>query len=724
MRYRYKLLILMLAISITPLAIIRTFGAKTMHQIRDEIVTQSRFHLVQHTTSQLKLLAKGFAKTLSQGRNKLEIALMYQAGEAERCLNLKLLPSDSMVCDRSRLCIIPSEFNPEPSSIHQKIDPNGDIRLIPVSYQNQIITSPPDLPFPLFENEVKKLYHLTPSYIKLHNSLNEKTVYWHQTILENGLHSIFPAYEKLPNGYDAKALIWYKQHQRRSQYLWSPPYIDPISGQNVFTISTPIQSSDESVTGITAITISFHHLFKSDYLLKNVPEQTRFFVTHLVNSPERVASTEPDTARILIISSNHTSHLQTDMKYQWLTSSEKTANQFLIDDYKKGVGNTRRIPFQGEDSLWVYAPLRENSFVFLITPYSEILKPAELTKKRVMEKINDTLLFTGIGLLAITSIVIFLATTFSRTVTRSIRTLSEGATELAEGNFETRVSIKSRDEFQEMGKIFNRMGPRLEENYRIRQSLAVAHEVQNNLLPRSIPTIHGLDIFGTSRYCDETGGDYYDFLEKLPADKHQVGIVVGDVSGHGISSALLMTSARAHLRQRFTFPSSLSQLIKDVNIQLTGDIDQSGSFMSLFFAMIDTQSQTFSWSNAGHDAAFLYTLETKEFTELQQRQLPMGVDQNFDYQSATQPLLPGQILIIGTDGIWETRNAAGKMFGKDTFKSLISENAGKTSEAIVKIVFDSLDTFRNTYPQEDDITLVVVRASEKRNYPKKRTDFG
>ena len=118
------------------------------------------------------------------------------------------------------------------------------------------------------------------------------------------------------------------------------------------------------------------------------------------------------------------------------------------------------------------------------------------------------------------------------------------------GNFKTRVPIHSNDELGALGEHFNQMTVGLQERYRLRRSLDLAKEVQQNLLPKTDPVVAGLDIAGKSIYCDETGGDYFDYLDSSELGEQKFAVLVGDVSGHGIPSALLMATARAFIRQR------------------------------------------------------------------------------------------------------------------------------------------------------------------------------
>jgi sigma-B regulation protein RsbU (phosphoserine phosphatase) len=234
-------------------------------------------------------------------------------------------------------------------------------------------------------------------------------------------------------------------------------------------------------------------------------------------------------------------------------------------------------------------------------------------------------------------------------------------------------------------------------------------DVQQNLLPKEAPRVEGYEIAGKSVYCDETGGDYYDFIDLSKLGNGRIGIAVGDISGHGFAAALLMTTVRALLRSRATRSNSLQELMNDINRHLARDT-QGGRFMTLFYLIIDQGQPALRWINAGHDPALVFDCASGTFDELSGRGIPIGIEDSWDYEENTQTQLDsGSIVIIGTDGIWETRNPAGEMYGKDVLKALIKENSAKTATEICDLVHDTLTMFRGDGPQADDITLVVIK---------------
>ena len=322
----------------------------------------------------------------------------------------------------------------------------------------------------------------------------------------------------------------------------------------------------------------------------------------------------------------------------------------------------------------------------------------QLTRSAIF---TNGFIFIGVG--------IVLTMLVSRNLTMPLKEIIQTLSGVRNGRFDKKVQVTSNDEIGYTGDVINEMTEGLQERNRIRRSLSIAKEVQQHLLPATAPIIQGLDIAGKSIYCEETGGDYFDYL---PVDKNERGkikIVVGDVSDHGIASALLMTTARAFLRQRASKTGTLNQIIADVNRQLSRDVEDSGRFMTLFFGEIDRPNKFIRWVNAGHDPAFSFDPDSEKFEELAGHGLPLGVSEKATYQEFQRNILPRQILLIGTDGIWESRNTQGQMFGKEKFRRVISAHARETAIEILQDVIDELNRFSRPLGKEDDVTLVVVK---------------
>ena len=250
-------------------------------------------------------------------------------------------------------------------------------------------------------------------------------------------------------------------------------------------------------------------------------------------------------------------------------------------------------------------------------------------------------------------------------------------------------------------------------NNRLLSALEVAEEVQQNLLPKKNPSIEGFDIAGKSIYCSQTGGDYYDFLNVPEGSRGRFSIVVGDVTGHGIEAALLMTTARALIRSRAFQPGTISQVVTEVNRHLTLDVSETGRFMTLFYLTIDPANQSLQWVRAGHDPAIFYDPVTDTFEELRGSGMALGVDEDWQFEENEKTgLAEGQIILLGTDGIWEAHNQKGGMFGKDPIYNIIRQNAAASASEILNAIIDALNRFRKDLEPEDDVTLVIIKIDE------------
>ena len=278
---------------------------------------------------------------------------------------------------------------------------------------------------------------------------------------------------------------------------------------------------------------------------------------------------------------------------------------------------------------------------------------------------------------------------------------------VSQGDLSRKVPVATRDEFGVIAGYTNSMIDGLKHRSELISALKLAEEVQQNLLPQEAPEIPGLDIAGTSIYCDETGGDYYDYF-KLPSDKF--GVVVADASGHGIGAAMHMTTVRAFLHFGIRSYQSPAGLLSDVNHYATRDSAATSRFMSMFFLEIDLSEQTLRWVRAGHDPAKIFGPSNRRFDRMSGEGIALGVIGDYTYTDYTlQGWEPGSVILIGTDGINETRNDAGEMFGFNRLHQVIFNNVAESAEAIQNAVIDALLSFKGNATQEDDITLVIIK---------------
>ena len=288
-----------------------------------------------------------------------------------------------------------------------------------------------------------------------------------------------------------------------------------------------------------------------------------------------------------------------------------------------------------------------------------------------------------------------------------VEDLEEAMIRVENGDFSIKMSVTSNDEIGALAARFNSMTEALKEGARMRNSLVLAREVQQNLLPEDSPRIPGLDIAGKSLYCDETGGDYYDFI--VHEKNGRLSLIIADVSEHGVSSALLMASTRALIREYSLMKSRPEDAVSAVNRVLARDVGESGRFVTLGLALLDLERRKMTWVSAGHDPAVYYDPKNDQAGELNCQGPALGLLDSYEYKACEHDLIPGHMLIMATDGVWEARNEEGEQFGKNRLAAIIRENRDLPARKIVDLVMEAVTAHCAGRGLEDDVTLVLVK---------------
>ena len=189
-----------------------------------------------------------------------------------------------------------------------------------------------------------------------------------------------------------------------------------------------------------------------------------------------------------------------------------------------------------------------------------------------------------------------------------------------------------------------------------------------------------------------------------------IGIALGDVTGHGIGAALLMATARSILRSNAQlYKTSLTELFDVLNRQLVNDTDYD-QFITLFYGVLDAEQKSLTWVSGGHDPALWYHRDSGQIEELPNTGMPIGIMEDASFEQAEPiKLKTGDIIVIGTDGIWEALNEEEIMFGKERFYELISSMSNKNANEICSKVIDEVVGFIEPAAQLDDITLIVIK---------------
>lgn len=334
-------------------------------------------------------------------------------------------------------------------------------------------------------------------------------------------------------------------------------------------------------------------------------------------------------------------------------------------------------------------------------PESDLLEGVRAVRNQMVIWGIVVLVVAGLaGLLLATSIV------------RPIVGLRKSAAQVTKGDLDAHFKGRGGLEFEALAADLDHMRQGLKDRLEMRNALAVAMEVQQHLLPDTVPENGSMDIAAFSTYCDETGGDYYDFPDSRPVEQIEDGsllLAIGDVTGHGIAAALIMATARASIRTRLRHGGTLGTVLRDVNEVLAADIP-GGRFMTLLAIILSPDGSSYRWSSAGHDPPLVYNIESEEFFEPEGGGVPLGIVDDAEYDEHVADFGPvNSIMVLGTDGIWETADQAGDLYGKDRLRDVIRTHSAESSDAIGKAIIEDLNMYRGSDRPLDDVTLIVIK---------------
>jgi serine phosphatase RsbU (regulator of sigma subunit) len=298
-------------------------------------------------------------------------------------------------------------------------------------------------------------------------------------------------------------------------------------------------------------------------------------------------------------------------------------------------------------------------------------------------------------------------------MTRNLSVLTKGAEDLARGDLTARVQVASKDEFGKLAQTFNRMAQDLSENQkhliekeRMRKELEMCRKIQEELLPRQSLRSGAVEIKGVSIPAREVGGDFFNYFKMSNGD---MALLIGDVSGKGLPAALLMANLQATIQARLPLELDLVKLAE----QLDGEIavNNAEAYLTLFIAVLDSQSLSLRYVNAGHNSQFL--LHSNGSVErLASTGRPIGLLAGGGYQEKQISLKNEDSLFFYTDGLVETVNEAGEEFGMEQLEALLVEERGRSFDGMLADVEKAVNQYRGSVEAADDATMMLLKIGD------------
>ena len=316
---------------------------------------------------------------------------------------------------------------------------------------------------------------------------------------------------------------------------------------------------------------------------------------------------------------------------------------------------------------------------------------------------------------------VFIAASLTRTLTRAVHALQVGTTHVNQGDFSYRIPVSGSDQVSDLARSFNSMTASIErliEDSKRRQhleaELEIAREVQAKLFPGQRPDLEGLEVLGVCRPAESVSGDFFDYVR---LDSNSLAVSFGDVSGKGISAALVMASLHAIVRTQLAlllpdqpdaFRVAAAQVVGGANRQLVADTAPE-KYSTLFFGAYDARTATLAYSNAGHLPPLL--VRNGEVAPLDVNGMVVGIFPDASYTASSLTLRSGDLLVAFTDGVTEPENEAGTEYGEERLRENLRSTGGLSASEVIDRVMNDVLAWTGDSALQDDMTMLVVRKS-------------
>ncbi|HSB16246.1 MAG TPA: SpoIIE family protein phosphatase [Bryobacteraceae bacterium] len=345
------------------------------------------------------------------------------------------------------------------------------------------------------------------------------------------------------------------------------------------------------------------------------------------------------------------------------------------------------------------------------------------------DDLNTAFLIVAILFLVVELVSLIIGVSMTGKITEAVHNLYEGTQRVMHGDFSHRIDVRGSDQLADLSHSFNRMTENLErlvrvekEKERLQSELEIAREVQNQLYPRTVPSMPGIELTALCHPARTVSGDYYDYLPLLES---KVALAIGDVAGKGISAALLMATLQSSLRTQIRacleataaaaaapgggnghaeIPTSM--LVSQLNQQLYS-FTSAEKFATFYFGIYDDRKGELTYTNAGHPPPIV--IRDGEVHRLETNGMVVGAFPFAEYGESRIQLWSGDLLVCFTDGITEPENEYGEMFGEQGLIDVLLKNVWRSSADIITSVIAAVHEWTNSPELQDDMTLLLAK---------------
>ena len=355
------------------------------------------------------------------------------------------------------------------------------------------------------------------------------------------------------------------------------------------------------------------------------------------------------------------------------------------------------------------------------TLFGNTVTRASILSRELFKDLGDLGSVFVTGLLGIGAIFLFLEAAalragirLTRKITHAVDDLYQATQLVQSGDFSSRVHVQGRDQLGELGNSFNAMTSSISslideqrQRQRLENELSIAREVQGQLFPQKLPEIPGVELAAVVRAARVVSGDYYDFVQLGP---QRLGMVVADISGKGISAALLMASLQAAFRSQLisdgTMAAGTAELATRLNLHLFRNTSDD-RYATLFLAMYDSTTRLLHYTNAGHLPPLLVVGE--KVKKLDEGGMVVGLFDDCRYDQGCVTIEPGSVLVAYSDGITEPENVYGEQFGARRLAAEVVRYRQSAPPRLAEQLIAAAEEWGQSPEQADDMTVVVAR---------------
>lgn len=532
-----------------------------------------------------------------------------------------------------------------------------------------------------------------------------------------------------PERYDPRTRPWYTDavdalKSGNNSPVWQSIYISKSNNIPCITCSKAFTDGNKNILGVIAVDVYTENINK--YILgTNIGSTGYAFIVDrngkIVIHPEYI----PDE------NGNYPSNFELEpLKHESTSESYKN----LIKNMSSGASGVETADINGENYYVSYSPLSETGWSLgAASKTNDVLAPAkeasnfianstEETNKSIRNQLQKTFAIFLSVFIVCSIITYILGIKFSKYILKPIKKLRNQANIVGDGDFSHFIDVDSNDELGDLSKSFNKMIENLKiymenlekttrEKEKIHSELMVAKKIQQSMIPSIFPAFPNrsdFDIYAVMDPAKEIGGDFYDFFF---TDKEHLALVISDVSGKGVSAALFMVIAKILLKNALQSGFTPEKAFELVNNQLCEN-NEAGMFVTSFICLINIKNGKVTYSNAGHNAPLIYKKSEDKYEFMDKpKGFVLGGIPNQKYVKKETIINPDDTLFLYTDGITESMDTSGKLFGEKQLKQILNDkNIKKLNvKKMIEILKNKISEFSNGAEQSDDITMLAFK---------------